>query len=891
MSELGAKPEGAAGDAASRPRASRWPKRLFVIFQLISMALLYLGPVAWEAPALLSDIKAGLAPRSLGIFALLLAPLPLLCWFLGARTWRGEPARLLQLVVGFQLPLMSVAVVRLYKIHELTEAHLQVLGTVCIGALFSLWDLLRGPPQPSQARGVVGLQLGGQTLGLLGAAYALLVYAPLALRWLNSVDTTRFHAAWFDALMGLIVLPFLLYGAFVLVAAPLLLLRLYARSLRVAYGVARTVLGGRTARLVPATAVLLSLGLFLFLNRQPQIEVYRRLRQLPRSDQERMALLRDAEGLREGLLNAYLQDERYWGHSLPSRLPGWMYATEKGPLVLALPFASIVRYGLEGLYGAVARPFLYDNAAEYHGGRADEAAEAYADFFDAPIWKAEQAAIVTAHAAELSRQDRKEKRHRMLEQGVRRTLQEVQGTRHGDLAEIELHEVYESTAVWDSYEPDELLLYFALPESAAVTGMWLGGSNDRSQAFDCVLAFRHVQGVPPSGAKTVDSKDELLEQIGPRQYRVRLSTRVRSGPWDRTDVRPIPRHLWLRYQVLSDGVGFPLPERLLERNVHDTPSTKKVLEGRELAAGEDFPKRLLGAGPRAAHLHHLELHVDMLARPVPRLPPQWPVGQTLAIIVDRSRSMSRIQADAEAALRTLVAVAGQNDLDFYLTSAPQRGEPALRIDDPTQLPYAATLFFGRQRLDGMLAQFQSLRGQKAYDGLVLLTDADSLDSTKSEQADAVPGPPLWIVHLGGRLAPGYSDAMHLAIVRSGGGVTTELTEALSTIAHPANDMNSRQIIDGYEWTQEIAPVGAQRYDWAFAGPAAARLLRMHAAAGGQSAIGAVGSLYELAVANHIVSVFTLLAPYEFRTGQLPWPYPGFGKNVNRSDNVLQRRGP
>ena len=61
-------------------------------------------------------------------------------------------------------------------------------------------------------------------------------------------------------------------------------------------------------------------------------------------------------------------------------------------------------------------------------------------------------------------------------------MQEVQATRHGDLAEIELHEVYESTATWDSYSAADLSLYFALPESAVVTGMWLGGSSDRSQA-------------------------------------------------------------------------------------------------------------------------------------------------------------------------------------------------------------------------------------------------------------------------------------------------------------------------------------------------------------------------------------------------------------------------
>ncbi|HNN94312.1 MAG TPA: TIGR02921 family PEP-CTERM protein [Pseudomonadota bacterium] len=884
MSELGAKPEGAAGDAAGQPPASRWPKRLFVLFQLISMALVYLGPVAWEVPALLSDMEKGLAPRSLGIFALLLAPLPPLCWFLGARTWRGEPARLLQLVVGFQLPLMGVAVVRLYKVHELTAAHLQVLGTVCIGALFSLWDLLRGPPQPSQSRGVVGLQLGGQTLGLLGAAYGLLVYAPLALRWLGDVDLRRIHANWFDALMGLIVLPFLLYGVFVLAAAPLLALRLYARSLRVTYGVARTVLGGRTARLVSAAVVLLSLGLFLIVNRQPQIEVYRRLRQLPRSDQERMALLRDAAGLREGLLNAYLQDERYWGPSLPSRLPGWMYATEKGPLVLALPWASIVRYGLEGLYGAVARPFLYDNAAEYHGGRADEAAEAYADFFDAPIAQTEVAAILTAFAADLSHHDRKEKRREALGRGVRRTWQGVQATRHGDVAEIELHEVYESTATWDSYSTDDLSLYFALPESAVVTGMWLGGSSDRSQASECSVDAHPRRNNPLT-------QGEQLEPVGPRQYRVRILAGVRSGLWDRSHATPIPRHLWLRYRVLSDGVGFALPERLLERNVHDTPSTKKVLEGRELAPGEEFPPRLLGAGERVTHLHHPGLNVDIQARPVSSPPPQWPAGRTLAVVVDRSRSMSRVQAEAESALRTLVAVAGQNDLDFYLTSAPTRGEPAVRIDDPMQLPHNATFFYGRHHLDGVLAQFQSLRGKKAYDALVLLTDDDGWDPPKWQAAATLGDlPPLWMVHLGGRLAPSYSDVVHLALVRSGGGVTTELAGALSAIERAASG-RSGQILDGYEWTQEPAPPGAPRVDEAFSALAAARLVRLHAATGSRKATSAVDTLHELAKANHIATVFTLLAPPAPRPRQPSSPAPKPKENVAPSDGVGEGRGP
>ena len=67
---------------------------------------------------------------------------------------------------------------------------------------------------------------------------------------------------------------------------------------------------------------------------------------------------------------------------------------------------------------------------------------------------------------------------------------------------------------------------------------------------------------------------------------------------------PIPRHLWLRYRVLSDGVGFPLPERLLELNVHDTPSTKKVMEGSASSPQAKSSSASFGRGERVTHLHH-----------------------------------------------------------------------------------------------------------------------------------------------------------------------------------------------------------------------------------------------------------------------------------------------
>ena len=84
---------------------------------------------------------------------------------------------------------------------------------------------------------------------------------------------------------------------------------------------------------------------------------------------------------------------------------------------------------------------------------------------------------------------------------------------------------------------------------------------------------------------------------------------------------------------------------------------------------------------------------------------------TLALLVDRSKSMQRVDGDVKRALAYLREVAEgklRNDLDFYLTSSPYRGEAPQRIDESTGLGPSATLFYGAQTSRQLIEHYGDL---------------------------------------------------------------------------------------------------------------------------------------------------------------------------------------
>ncbi|NJK27929.1 MAG: TIGR02921 family PEP-CTERM protein [Coleofasciculaceae cyanobacterium SM2_3_26] len=97
--------------------------------------------------------------------------------------------------------------------------------------------------------------------------------------------------------------------------------------------------------------------------------------------------------------------------------------------------------------------------------------------------------------------------------------QQVNVQPQGDWAKVELYEVYENK----TEDVEEIFYYFSLPESAVITGLWLGDTANRDTRFEYVIsprgAAQKVYNDQVQRTRPVDPA--LLEQVGPQQYRLR----------------------------------------------------------------------------------------------------------------------------------------------------------------------------------------------------------------------------------------------------------------------------------------------------------------------------------------------------------------------------------
>jgi putative PEP-CTERM system integral membrane protein len=98
-----------------------------------------------------------------------------------------------------------------------------------------------------------------------------------------------------------------------------------------------------------------------------------------------------------------------------------------------------------------------------------------------------------------------------------------------------------------------------------------------------------------------------------------------------------------------------------------------------------------------------------------------------------------------------------------------------------------------------------LRNDKSYDTVFLVSDRHSYELSDDRQNKIFLPTPLWIIHLGG-LPPGYDDGTLKIIQDSGGGVATDIQEAMQRVATTAAlDKSVISVVDGYAWSYSQKP--------------------------------------------------------------------------------------
>jgi putative PEP-CTERM system integral membrane protein len=883
---------------------------LFWSWNLIFLAFMVFGFAPRLLPEISLAVQGGLIPSVFLAYAIILAAVPAAAVLLGWFILRRSPARLFALGYAVEGPLMLMLAVRFFIIRQATPAVSLLLVLGGLGMAAFLWQLL---DPKADRRGALALYLRafGLTLFLAVALYAslwLVFYVvPVTVEFGRVIgnffqDLARNLANLRQAIRELLTnewrwipfwllgIPLFLYTAtlFLLmpVAVPLLALRTWLRG--------QQVLAERYGRLKPAGlavgAVLLFSLVFILALRQPQQRAFALLEEPAESTAAAEALLEQEKAIREGLLNAYLAPMRYVSAVGEVDHVSSMYEYTVG---LSQENAAAVQRA----YEAVAQPLLYipvsrpkDQVwAETRALSQEpvEAARLYQRFFDRPIVEAERETIVRAVRSTWSIEQAQSAWMAVDDREVHLARQEISIQEHGDWAEVELYEVYQN----QTGDRQEVVYYFSLPESAVITGLWLGESDDRSTRFSYRVAPRGAAQAVYRNEIRLNIDPALVEQIGPRQYRLRIFP-VLPQVWQFDDERDRsivseapPLHLWLTYRALASEGAWPMPRLAVKQNVYWDRDSERILNGEPVRLGEEdwLPESVPLQSPAGPTAHRFDFPggVTVLAQPLSAEElPSFDGSQELAIVLDRSRSMAEHSEEVAAALDQLMEIVG-GEVDVYLTASRYRGEEAALVQlaeiDPDRI-----LYFGGQNPGELLAQFEALRGERRYDAILVLTDGSGYELGPSEEKITPPDAPVWMVHLNGDFPLGYDDRTLEAIQASGGGAASSLEEALIRLAASAGSRGSEpgpapvqlaDIVDGYAWLTlptadleaegvELAslssPFQSDGVDPEFGAFAARRwiLAEMRWGRGSPDRLGTLDQLHAAAVEYSVVSPFS-----------------------------------
>ena len=835
---------------------------IFWGWNLIFLSVVYCGIAPFIGVWLIISTFEGTTPWDFTLTFCALIAIPIACTIYGAKYLRKKPKELMRWFYGVEAPLVTWCLVRLFIIREFTFASTLVLGTLLVCIVAFAVEVLQGYQANRQVFSWMQMithtliLFTGIYLGMVLFFYAIpvavylilglyhLAIAFFSFNWIGGLSRSlAYGGLYYFLILGLLFAALFGFSITLFVGMPLAITNLYINSGKRIIEAFSQQHSKRKAMQVGVCVVSTWLIMFNVFNQQPQVEAFDLLERSPVNKQE---LLASSKTIQKGLINANLYPYRY----LSTRDGNdHIYHMYRG---LKLP-KSAARF-MQDRYNQLLAPFLYQ------GDRndVDKSAELYAEFFDIPIQKAERKAIRHALQSTSIVDQAKAGLLNIDQKKVWLAKQEVNIEPHDGWANIEIHEVYENQTT----DVEEILYYFSLPESAAITGLWLGESEDLNKRFAYQVSPRGAaQEVYNSQVRRTRPVDPaLLEQVGYGQYRLRAFpvpprrnvSRNRNGIKFETP----KMHLWLTYQVMQQESGWALPKLAEKRNIYWTKLTKRVRNGKAKRFYNNWLEDYIAASDNfKPQTHQIDLGSDRLTVTpiVAETANILPKDKAYALILDTSFSMREQQDNISRSLTWLQdKITSANDVDLYITDDDaDRAKYVTNFDRHT----AKNLnFYGSLQTDEMLKQFQTLKSDRNYDAVLLLTDKGSYELSKDKQELPAIDAPVWIVHLGGELPRAYADATLQAIQDSNGGVATDISTVIKRLQQ--EEINAAPVIGGYTW--KVNPSDSPATTNSGLKPIAARqfvsqLARKHKA---DLSISELDAIHQIAEDNSIVTPYS-----------------------------------
>lgn len=783
------------------------------------LLFIYTGFLPILGGILILETVRGTIPFDFFLTIVGLIVVPTVCTFLGGKHFAAKSPELMRLFYGVEAPLFLLLILRLFLIRELTPATTYFLGSFFLSIAAFAVEIVLGYVGKSERFSLnsqqrvlfSGLQMAAHSLMIIVGINvgAVLLFYAIPIGWWLILGFISF--AWLKALgdvflysgVGAVwyLLIFLIsFGitASLFVAMPVSFAWLYVRSgIRIVQNFSNQFGTLKAAAGMIAVVVLWS-GIFMQLQQQPQLEAFEILSRPIQTEQAKQEILGKSEVIRKGLLNAYLSSYRYLSTDVENNHIKEIY---RGSFGLSDTDAQTV----QNVYNLLMSPFLYKGDSQDD----QKAEELYAQFFDVPIQRSQREAITHAVRSTYNQEEAKAGLLNINQQYVWLESQTLTVSPKGDWDQIEIHEVYANQTT----EQQEVFYYFSLPESAVVTGVWLGESEDRAKRFVYTVSPRGAAQQVYNEQVQVRRDPALLEQVGPRHYRLRvfpIPPKTTFSRWETTPVQPSPKmHLWVTYQALRQDGETPLPQLAEQRNIYWTNATQRILNGKRQKGDErTWMPYLLKSVPTPPQAYRVNVSAQeqVVLQPMANQGFRLPQNQRFAVIVDTSRSMEKHQKALQEAINWLKGGEFQgNAIDLYLT-APKGGKPQ-RLENwqnnPQSWKAEKAVFYGSLQLKEMLRQFGFLRGEARYDGILLITDEGSYEL--ADDSERVPDlqAPLWLIHLNGKFPLAYDDATLKAMQDSRGGVAADAVEALKRMAtQQAMGNQVINVVDGYAFRRE-----------------------------------------------------------------------------------------
>lgn len=805
---------------------------IFWLWNLTFLSIVYLGILPVLAIPLFQATIDGIIPLEFSLTLTTLIAVPTISTIIGARYLIKQPLQLMRLFYGVEAPLFLLCLIRLFILRELTPASSQIIATIglCIGAF--LVEIIYGYlgkaenfrselvdsknlEKPFVLTRLIGkknsaiIQLAFHSLMLLVGTWAatLLMFYALPVAIVTIVGFLSF--AWVQPLIESLKysslsiiwwLPFSLimfgFTSSLFVVMPSLYGFLYLQS---GYKIFRNFASqyGKNQAIFGSLAVIATwVAIFATLQQQPQLQALKMLGTPPKDESSQQTLLAKSDRIRAGLVNAYLSPYRYLSTVEQNN---HIYEMYQNTLNLNKSAAQAV----QNSYNFLMSPFLYQ------GSEADvkKAEKLYGEFFDTELQKGDSEAVKHAVQSTSNREEAKAGLLNINQEKVWLQSQEVTVKEHGDWADIQLYEVYQN----QTPNLQEVFYYFSLPESAAVTGIWLGDTGDLKKRFPFTVSPRGAAQQVYNQQVRENVDPALLEQIGPKQYRLRAFPIPAKREFRQTD-GPTEMHLWLTYKVMRQAQGWAMPNLAEKRNIFWDKKTRRTMAGKQVnynrkeAKETWLPAFLPAVAPpqTVPHLANFPEANTIFAQPLIDVNYFLPQVKKLALVLDTSRSMATETKELKDKFEWLKKnILSTNKVDLYVSSAP--GMSPKLVENLRSLNVEKLTFYGSIQLKDILQQFAKLRGDRTYDSVFLVSDRHSYELSDDRKNTVSMAAPLWTVHLGG-LPPGYDDATLKVIQDSGGGVATDIKEAMQRVATTAASGKSViSVVDGYAWSYAKKP--------------------------------------------------------------------------------------